>query len=620
MELSNKILSDITVYMKYAKFVPELNRRETWAELVTRNKNMHIKKYPALTDQIEEAYKLVYEKKILPSMRSLQFGGKPIEISPNRVYNCAYLPIDSIDCFHEIMFLLLGGTGVGYSVQQHHVAKLPIVNKPYVKRTRRFLIGDSIEGWADAIKVLMKSYMGDKRSSSIQFDFSDIRPKGAQLVTSGGKAPGPQPLKECILKIKGIFDGKEDGTPLTTLEAHDVVCHIADAVLAGGIRRAALISLFSAGDDEMIAAKSGNWWETDPQRGRSNNSAVLMRHKVTKKFFMDLWKRVELSGSGEPGIYLNNDKDWGTNPCCEIALRPFQFCNLCEVNASDLESQEDFNDRVKKASFIGTLQAGYTDFHYLRDVWRETTEKDALIGVSMTGIGSAAVLQLDMKAAASIVKRENTKTAKLIGINPAARCTTVKPAGTTSLALGTSSGIHAWHNDYYTRRIRVGKNESMYKYLAENHPELVEDEFFRPHDTAVISIPQKAPKGSILRDESPFDLFERIKKVAQEWIVPGHRKGSNTHNVSATVSLKQEEWDAAGKWMWENREHYNGLSVLPYDGGTYTQAPFEDISKVNYDMAMAHLKNVDLTRISETEDETDLSGELACAGGACEIV
>jgi ribonucleoside-diphosphate reductase alpha chain len=619
MELSNKILSDITVYMKYAKFVPELNRRETWAELVTRNKNMHIKKYPALTDQIEEAYKLVYEKKILPSMRSLQFGGKPIEISPNRVYNCAYLPIDSIECFHEIMFLLLGGTGVGYSVQQHHVAKLPIVNKPYVKRTRRFLIGDSIEGWADAIKVLMKSYMGDKRSSSVQFDFSDIRPKGAQLVTSGGKAPGPQPLKECILKIKGVFDSKEDGTPLTTLEAHDIVCHIADAVLAGGIRRAALISLFSAGDDEMIAAKSGNWWETDPQRGRSNNSAVLMRHKVTEEFFMDLWKRVELSGSGEPGIYLNNDKDWGTNPCCEIALRPFQFCNLCEVNASDLESQEDFNDRVKKASFIGTLQAGYTDFHYLRDIWRETTEKDALIGVSMTGIGSAAVLQLDMKAAASIVKRENTKTAKLIGINPAARCTTVKPAGTTSLALGTSSGIHAWHADYYTRRLRVGKNESMYKYLVTNHPELIEDEFFRPHDTAVISIPQKAPKGSILRDESPFDLLERIKKVATEWVKPGHRKGSNTHNVSATVSLKQDEWDAAGKWMWKNREHYNGLSVLPYDGGTYTQAPFEDISKVNYDMAMKHLKNVDLTRISETEDETDLSGELACAGGACEI-
>ena len=248
--------------------------------------------------------------------------------------------------------------------------------------------------------------MGDKRSSSVQFDFSDIRPKGAQLMTSGGKAPGQQPLKACKLKIKGILDAKDDGTPLTTLEAHDVVCHIADAVLAGGIRRAALISLFSAEDSEMISAKSGNWWETNPQRGRANNSAVLMRHKVTQEFFMDLWKRVELSGSGEPGIYFNNDKDWGTNPCCEIALRPFQFCNLCEVNASDLESQEDFNDRVRKASFIGTLQAGYTDFHYLRDVWRETTEKDALIGVSMTGIGSAAVLQLDMTAAANIVKKE----------------------------------------------------------------------------------------------------------------------------------------------------------------------------------------------------------------------
>ena len=620
MELSNKILSDITVYMKYAKFVPELNRRETWEELVTRNKNMHIKKYPKLKDEIEEAYKSVYSKKILPSMRSLQFGGKPIEISPNRVYNCAYLPIDSIECFHEIMFLLLGGTGVGYSVQNHHVSKLPIVNKPYVKRTRRFLIGDSIEGWADAIKVLMKSYMGDKRSSSVQFDFSDIRPKGAQLVTSGGKAPGPQPLKECVLKIKGILDGKEDGTPLSTLEAHDIVCHIADAVLAGGIRRAALISLFSAEDNEMIGAKAGNWWETDPQRGRANNSAVLMRHKVTKSFFMDLWKRVELSGSGEPGIYLNNDKDWGTNPCCEIALRPYQFCNLCEVNASDIESQDDFNERVRQASFIGTLQAGYTDFHYLRDVWRDTTEKDALIGVSMTGIASAAVLPLDMKAAANIVKRENTKTAKAIGINPAARCTTVKPAGTTSLALGTSSGIHAWHNDYYTRRIRVGKNESMYKYLSENHPELIEDEFFRPHDTAVISIPQKAPKDSILRHESPFDLLERIKKVATEWVKPGHRKGSNTHNVSATVSLKENEWDKAGDWMWENRDYYNGLSVLPYDGGTYTQAPFEDIDKSKYETMMKSLTDVSLTDIVEVEDETDLAGELACAGGACEIV
>ena len=517
------------------------------------------------------------------------------------------------------MFLLLGGTGVGYSVQSHHVEKLPAVNHPYKKRKRRFLIGDSIEGWADAIKVLMKSYMGGKRSSRIEFDYSDIRPKGSRLVTSGGKAPGPQPLKECIVKIKGVLDSKEDGSKLTTLEAHDIVCYIADAVLAGGIRRAALISLFSADDDDMISCKSGSWWEKNPQRGRANNSAVLMRHKIDKNFFMDLWKRVELSGAGEPGIYLNNDKDWGTNPCCEIALRPFQFCNLCEVNASDLESQEDYEARVKAAAFIGTLQAGYTDFHYLRDVWRETTEKDALIGVSMTGIGSGAVTKLDMTKAAEVVKKENARVAKAIGINSAARCTTVKPAGTTSLALGTSSGIHAWHNDYYVRRIRVGKNESIYTYLAINHPELIEDEYFRPHDTAVISIPQKAPKGAILRTESPFDLLERIKKVATEWVRPGHRKGSNTHNVSATVSLKEDEWDKAGEWMWENRDYYNGLSVLPYDGGTYTQSPFQDITEQEYNKMMETLKDVDLSKVVEMDDNTDLSGEIACGADGCEV-
>jgi len=617
MDVSNKILSDITVYMKYAKYNDELQRRETWDELVTRNKEMHKRKYPALQDEIEATYKYVYDKKILPSMRSLQFGGRPIEISPNRIYNCAYLPIDDWRAFGETMFLLLGGTGVGYSVQKHHVSQLPEIRKPNTDRRRRFLIADSIEGWADAVKALMKSYFYG--GSRLKFDFSDIRPKGARLVTSGGKAPGPQPLKECLVKIEGILNEKKDGEKLTPIETHDIVCHIADAVLAGGIRRAALISLFSADDDEMIACKSGEWWEINPQRGRANNSAVLLRHRITKAFFTELWKRVELSGAGEPGIYLSNDKDWGTNPCCEIALRPFQFCNLCEVNVSNIESQDDFDARVKAAAFIGTLQAGYTEFHYLRPIWQRTTEKDALIGVSMTGIGSGTVLGYDMKKAAKIVKDENARVADIIMINKSARCTTVKPAGTTSLTLGTSSGIHAWHNDYYIRRIRVGKNESIYSYLKTYHPELVEDEYFRPHDTAVISIPQKSPDGAIMRTESPFQLLERVKRVTQEWVRPGHRTGSNTHNVSATISLREHEWEAAGEWMWENREYYNGLSVLPYDGGTYTQAPFEDITKDQFDRMMSSLKDVDLSRIIESDDMTDLSGELACAGGACEI-
>tara|TARA_R110001592_G_scaffold317875_1_gene594849 strand:+ start:579 stop:2480 length:1902 start_codon:yes stop_codon:yes gene_type:complete len=618
MELSNKILSDITVYTKYAKYLPNKQRRETWEDLVTRNKEMHIKSYPKLKDEIESVYKFVSNKKVLPSMRSMQFGGKPIEISPNRIYNCAYLPIDHLDAFSETMFLLLGGTGVGYSVQNHHVEKLPEIRKPNPNRTRRFVIADSIEGWADSIKILMKSYLGTN-SSTPRFDFSDIRPKGAMLVTSGGKAPGPQPLKECILKITGVLDNKKDGEKLTTLETHDIICYIADAVLAGGIRRAALISLFSADDNEMISCKSGNWWELNPQRGRANNSAVLLRNRITKSFFLDLWKRVELSNAGEPGIYFTYDKDWGTNPCCEIALRPFQFCNLCEVNVSNIESQEDLNERVKAASFIGTLQAGYTDFHYLRDIWKRTTEKDALIGVSMTGIGSGVVLGYDMTEAANIVNDENKRIANIIGINESARTTTVKPAGTTSLTLGTSSGIHAWHNDYYVRRMRVGKNESIYNYLVTNHPDLVEDELFRPHDTAVISVPQKAPEGSILRHESPFDLLERVKKVSQEWIKPGHRTGQNTHNVSATVSLKPEDWELAGEWMWTNRKHYNGLSVLPYNGGTYDQAPFEDCDIETYEKMMKSLSNIDLSKVIELEDNTDLSGELACAGGACEI-
>jgi len=616
MDISNRILSEITVYMKYARFIPEKNRRETWEELVTRNKKMHQRKYPKLKDEIENVYKMVYDKKVLPSMRSLQFGGKPIEISPNRVYNCAYLPIDDWRAFGEVMFLLLGGTGVGYSVQKHHVESLPPIHRPKSKE-RRFLIGDSIEGWADAIKALTKSYFTG--GSSIRFDYSDIRHKGARLITSGGKAPGPEPLRICIEKIRAILELKNDGEQLSPIEVHDIVCHIADAVLAGGIRRAALISLFSADDDDMISCKFGNWWELNPQRGRANNSAVLLRSKVTEEFFKSLWKKIELSNAGEPGIYLSNDKDWGTNPCCEIALRPFQFCNLCEVNVSDVESQEDLEDRVRAASFIGTLQAGYTDFHYLRPIWQRTTEKDALLGVGMTGIGSGKVQKLDLKAAAKASREENERVAELIGINKSARTTTIKPAGTSSLTLGCSSGIHAWHNDYYLRRVRVGKNEAIYTYLSINHPELVEDEYFRPHDTAVIGVPQKSPEGSILRSESPLQLLERVKWFNQNWIKPGHRTGMNTHNISATVSIREHEWDAVGNWMWENKEHFNGLSVLPYDGGTYIQAPFEDIDEEKYNKLMETLHDVDLSNVVELEDNTDLTGELACAGGACEI-
>ena len=616
MDVTQGILSEITTYMKYSKYVPERNRRETWEELVTRNKLMHQEKFPQLKDEIEEAYKLVYDKKVLPSMRSLQFAGKPIELNNARIFNCSFLPIDDWRAFSEIMFLLLSGCGVGYSVQIHHIENLPEIKIP--TKTKRYLVGDSIEGWADAVRMLCKAYFTG--ASLPLFDFRDIRPKGAQLITVGGKAPGPEPLKECLFNLQKVFDRKKNGDKLSSVEAHDMACHIADAVLSGGIRRAALISLFNLDDEDMLTCKFGNWWEENPQRGRANNSAVVMRHKIDEEEFFKLWKKIELSGSGEPGIYFSNDKEWGTNPCCEIALRPFQFCNLCEVNVSNVESQEDLNERVRVGAFIGTLQAAYTNFHYLRDVWQKTTEKEALLGVGMTGIGSGAILKYDLKKAADLAKEVNAEVAEKIGINKAARVTTVKPSGTSSLVLGTSSGIHAWHNDYYIRRIRVGKNEAIYSHLAIHHPELVEDDFFKPTIQAVISVPQKAPEGSILRTEDVMDMLERVKKFNTQWVKKGHRKGANTNNVSATVSIQEHEWEKVGQWMWDNKETFNGLSVLPYFGGTYKQAPFEDITEEQFNEMVTHLHNIDLSKVVEWSDETALMDQQACAGGACEIV
>jgi hypothetical protein len=854
--------------------------------------------------------------------------------------NCAYLPIDHPDAFSETMFLLLGGTGVGFGVQTHQVAKLPVVLGPKDK-LRRFLIGDSIEGWADAIKILVESYFHGK--SDPVFDYRDIRPKGARLITSGGKAPGPAPLRICIEQIRAIF-ANAVGRQLTSLEAHDIQCHIADAVLSGGIRRAAMISLFSKDDMDMLSSKSGPWWELNPQRGRANNSVVLDRKNISDEEFFDIWERVQESGAGEPGIFWTNDIDLGTNPCAEIALNPCQFCvsgdtnlitkegistisevvgkeieiwngeewskvspyqtgesdtlyrvwfsdgsyldatenhkflvknrfqkeyyeaethellslvedskyglmvppkninyevggvtneyayeygfilgdghihneaiylclysdekklisfknssevgnyhnvygtpyttlrfdgldiNLCknlkyeaglpkeifswnketilsfisgwadadgsdddkgvriygredkirllqlllskcgvyssvnlmqeagimtnlgirknavwyvqitktdefmfkrlssnnnlgpkykgknqkirkieilpgkhksycvteeklhqcvfnnvltkqcnvtEINASDITSQEDFNARAKAAAFLGTVQAGYTDFHYLRPEWKEITEKEALIGVGMTGIGSGAVLPLNLKEAAAVVVVENERVANILGINKAARTTTIKPSGTTSCVVGSSSGIHAWHNDFYVRRMRVGKNEALYHYMKDAFPTLVEDCFHKPHLEAVMSFPQKAPRGAIVRTESFMDLLERVKRFNIEWVHQGHREGTNFHNVSCTISLKNSEWGKCGRWMWKNRDFYTGISVLPYDGGTYIQAPFTDCTEQEYNDMMSVLQgSIDLTRVKEEGDNTSLKEQVACAGGACEI-
>lgn len=959
----------------------------------------------------------------------LQFAGRAIEVNNLRLYNCSYLPIDSPRAFSEFAFLLLCGTGVGMSVQKHHIKQLP----PLVgakapegrQHKKRFLISDDIEGWADAIKVLMESYFFGERQ--IAFDYRAIREKGALLKTSGGRAPGPAPLEACLVKIEHILaeavHSRGSGTQLLPIEVYDICCHIGDMVLSGGQRRclpegtpvftkqgikpieqvsvgdivytskgehpvtnvfdqgeqfvwnietevgsfeatgnhkmavlgmggeyvwkrvdelaendrllhfnsvvkgqktrlpentfttrpdgsttckvidipeldtemawfigyfhgngtvvdrnrisadassyisvsmnanndkivsrvskqmarfgiaprvykrpnentitatvrsqmlveyfyihikqakttidipefilngsvdirgaylagvmdsdgsicsrgiklcssvypgfieqlrtlyaslgiptrhhtvdrtkqgwqdlltitlpsfrdsyntfvgqysskgnlshkrrangftipkevarglvrnkdykgiwspqsdlnyetsrelkgiqdtifeipikvrsvskdvrkaktydievdeaheffangilthnSAALTLFSIDDDAMMESKFGNWYETNPQRGRSNNSVMLLRDRITREKFDEVWSKVQASGAGEPGIVFSSDRDLGVNPCCEISLQSNELCNLTEINVSDLESQEDFEYRARMASRIATLQASFTDFHYVREQWRENVEEEALIGVSMTGIASGKVLELDMEAAAKVVVEENAKMAKLLSINPSARSTCVKPSGTASLVLGTSSGIHAWYAPYYWRRVSVGKEEPIYTYLKNNHPELLEDDFLKPTTMAKIKIPMKAPEGAMLRYESALDTLERVKKVQAEWITPGHTSGANKNNVSCTISVRENEWEEVGDWMWENRDNFTGISVLPYDGGSYVQTPFEECTKEEYEEALKYLTDIDLTAVYESEDNTSLQGEAACSGGACEVL
>lgn len=625
MDISQKILSDITVYMKYARYIESKQRRETWTEICERNMEMHIKRFPWLSEEITQIYKdFVFTKKVLPSMRSLQFAGKPIDLNPSRQYNCSALAISCPEAFAEVMFLLLGGTGVGFSVQKNHVKQLPpirgVIKPTSRQKKQRYLVSDSIEGWADAIKVLVQSYFYGKKE--LDFDLSDIRPKGSRLVVAGGKAPGSAPLRKCLTEITCVFENALEergrGTQLKPIECHDICCYIADAVLAGGIRRSATISLFSKDDLEMLFAKSGAWWDSNPQRARANNSAVFIRAATKKKDFMEFWEIVKRSGSGEPGIFFTNDPNTLTNPCAEIALKDMGFCNLTEINANDILDQEDLNNRTRAATILGTLQASYTDFHYLREQWRDNAETEALLGVSMTGTASNAVATLNLEEAAEIAQATNREWADKIGINYAKRITTGKPSGTTSCVLGCSSGVHAWHAKFYLRRMRVNKDEAIYNYLLMYHPNLVEDEVNSPHNTAVITIPQKAPDGAITRaDETAVELLERVKHIHETWILPGHNDGPNTHNQSVTVSIKDDEWEDVGEWMWKNRSVYHGISVLPYDGGTYTQAPFEEIDEDTYTKLVKSLKDIDLSKIIELSDNTDLQGETACVGGAC---
>lgn len=642
-------LSDIISWSKYARYLPQEKRREVPDEIVDRNRDMHLQKFSGtpIADEIPRLYEeYVRTKKVVPSMRSFQFAGEPIlrDGGSQRIYNCSYAPVTAPDVWREFMLLLLSGVGVGYSVQRHHVNQLPSI-KPRQSREKVYTIPDSIEGWALAVDELMNSFFNG--SEQIRFDYSQIREKGAILHTSGGRAPGSEPLKNTLDDIERFMEniiGERGQTKLKPIEAHDTLCMVSDAVLSGGIRRSALISLFDNNDEEMLNAKSvaTKWWEHALYRARANNSAVFHRDHTTREDFDRMWDVVQNSGTGEPGVFWTSDWDAGCNPCGEIALFPSydkngaidggSFCNLTEINAATVVSQEDLNSRARAAAFLGTLQTAYDDISpLLRDGWKKKIQEERLLGVSMTGIAAGRVDNLDLREAAHEAKKENERVASLLGISPAHRVTTVKPSGTSSLWLSgsldpdtgepqyVSSGIHAYHAPYILRRIRLNKGEALYKHIVQRHSEMVEDESFDPQNTAVITFPIKSPQGATTRDEAVDDMLERVRRFNVEWIGSGHRQGINRHNVSVTISIKDGEWETVGEWLWQNRELYGGISVLPAMDAWYPQLPFEETNREVYEMMEKTMASIDVGEIVEESDHTNLQGEIACGGGSCEI-
>lgn len=614
MNKSNKLLSDIVAFRTYAKYLPHVGRRETLQETINRNMSMHLETFPSLSNDLLKAYRQVHELKVMPSMRSLQFGGDAILKNNARIYNCAFVHIKYERVFAETLYLLLCGTGVGYSVQKHHTNQLSKIKKP--KEEGVYTIHDSIEGWAEALNQLMNAYFyGGIRPI---FDYSGIRPQGALLVTSGAKAPGPEPLRYMLQKVEAKLQSAI-GRKLKPIEVHDTVCMIADCVLSGGIRRAALIALFDRDDEEMLTSKHGEWWVKHSYRARANNSALLPRGSVTQEEFNYIYDMCTKSNAGEPGFSWTNNIELGYNPCHEISLHTNQFCNLTTTNLTEIRNDKDLYNRVYAAALLGTLQASYTNFPYLSDVWKEVTEKEALLGCSFTGIADSPQLTAtQLQECAKLVLEVNEKYAKKIGINPAARATAVKPEGSASCVVGSASGIHDRHDELYLRRIRMNNHDSLAKYFMHNTPELVEEDIFSKNGI-VLTIPQQAPVGaSIRKNTTALSLLERVNFYNQNWVKPGHRSGDNYHNVSCTINYRQEEIEPLRQAMWDSRNIYSGISLLPFDGSSYQQAPFESCDQATFDKYDELIKDIDLSKVLEFEDNTDRTNEVACGGGNCE--
>ena len=603
-----QLLSDFKFYSSYSKFKKEDERMETWGEAIDRVMQMHYKKYqnkitPELQEYLDFATKQYKEKRILGSQRALQFGGDSILKHEMKQFNCLVSYCDRIEFFKEAMYLLLGGCGVGFSVQSLHLEKLPMIGKR-IEGVKTFLIEDSIEGWADAIGVLLASYsLSDIKFQEyygyrIDFDYSNIRPKGS-YISGGFKAPGYEGLKNSLTKIQELLDKEINGNvqiPLKSIIAYDIVMHMADAVLSGGVRRSATICLFSATDNDMLNAKTGDWYIKNPQRGRSNNSVILIRNKTSKELFSKIMESVK--SWGEPGFVWSSNEDIIYNPCVEIGMTPYYInengnkisgwegCNLTEINGSKCNTEQEFYDACKASAILGTLQAGYTNFKYVTDVTKKIFDREALLGCSITGFMNNPMILFNpeiQKKGAEIIKETNKIVSSLIGINQAARTTCVKPSGNASVILGTASGIHGEHSKKYFRNVQVNKEEELGKVIKILNPKMVENSLWSNNNSDwVISFPINSKEGSIYKkDLYGVKQLEYVKLTQQNWVEFGTNYelcvDKNTrHNVSNTIVV--DNWDEVENYIYENKEWFAGISLLGMTGDKdYAQAPFTEV-------------------------------------------
>ena len=599
--MSIKALQEYTYVSRYARFNVKEKRRETWNEAVDRVMQMHIRKFPHMAEVIKSAFEKVEQKLVLGSQRALQFGGNPIEQKNARMYNCCVSFCDRIRFFQETFWLLLCGCGTGFSVQKHHIEKLPDFHESRIKKQvhekRVHVVPDSIEGWSDALGILLATYFPHEEFSDwygcdVEFDLSQIRPAGAVLASGVGKAPGPEPLRRSLEIIRELLNDRcMKFHRMRSIDAYDIVMHASDAVLSGGVRRSATICLFSVDDMEMRKSKTGNWFTENPQRARSNNSMLLIRNETTKEQFEEAMKDVK--EFGEPGFVFADHRDFLVNPCVEIGMWPvhwktgvsgWQFCNLCEINGRKIKSKEDFAVAAKAAAIIGTLQASYTNFEYLGQTSKEIAEREALLGVSITGMMDNPEIIFDeetQREMAKLILDTNEWMAKQIGINPAARATCVKPAGTTSCILGSASGIHPHHAKRYFRRIQGNYMEAPLQFFKERNGIAVEKSVWSANKTdEVITFCVEVPDGAKTKNQlSALKLLEHVRSTQANWVMAGTRpelctQPWLTHNVSNTINVRPDEWDGITDYIYDNREFFAGIALLPQSGDLdYPQAP-----------------------------------------------